>query len=63
MKLTLEDLTQEDHNTVLAYVTAKHLANGYKGPCFIFLPRLAELHLVNSIVCAELAIDIMRASV
>ena len=56
MQLTL---TNDDHETVLAYVTAKHRGNGYKGPCFIFLPRLAELHLENSINMANQAIKKM----
>ncbi|QXN26706.1 hypothetical protein KVP08_009185 [Shewanella putrefaciens] len=56
MQLTL---TNDDHETVLAYVTAKHRDNGYKGPCFIFLPRLAELHLENSINTANQAIKKM----
>lgn len=52
-------LTDADHKTILAYVTAKHRDNGYKGPCFIFLPRLAELHLENSINTANQAIKKM----
>lgn len=50
MKLTLNN---DDHETVLAYITAKNRENGYKGQCFIFLPRLAELHLSNSIYTAN----------
>lgn len=53
MKLTKDNLAQDDHDTILAYVTATCRAQGYKGQCIINLPHLAELHLSNSIYTAN----------
>ncbi len=43
------NLTQDDHDTILAYLVARYRATGYKGVCLISVPRLAEIHLENSI--------------
>lgn len=62
MQLTKDDLTQADHDTILAYFAVTQRAAGYKGTCLICVSRLAELHLDNSIAFADLAIDTMMAS-
>ena len=50
-------LNNDDHQTVLTYFTARHRDDGYKGPCFINLKRLAEIHLSGSKEIALSAIN------
>ncbi len=50
------NLTRDDHDTILAYLVARHRAAGYKGVCLISVHRLAEIHLENSINIANEAI-------
>ncbi|MGI2101887.1 hypothetical protein ACRN9O_13930 [Shewanella oncorhynchi] len=49
MQLTKDDLTQADHDTILAYFAATQRAAGYNGTCLVCVSRLAELYLSNAI--------------
>ncbi|WP_108944108.1 hypothetical protein [Shewanella halifaxensis] len=53
---------RDDHDTILAYVTAKHREAGYTGPCFIAVERLMQLHLSNARAITQLAIANMMNS-
>lgn len=56
------DLTHEDHETVLAYFKSQQIQNGYQGPCFISLQRLADLHFEKSQTIANNAIHSLTTS-
>lgn len=46
-------LTEEDSHTVLEYFIHEQRSIGYKGPCFICLEKLEQLHMLSSKVVTQ----------
>lgn len=54
--MTSIQLNQEDADTILTMLTARHREEGYKGPVMICLKRLEEIHMPSSYTHSLLAI-------
>lgn len=56
MKATMT-VDDTDAITIVKYKTARHKQEGYHGPIFISLKRLAEIHMPAAEIIAQAAIN------